>query len=53
MLKEGYTRYIYEKKDLNGIPKVFLVFSLITKVSNFVKMPIFIRYPFLFFTSLK
>jgi len=31
---KGYTRYNYEKNNLNGIPKVFLVFSLITKVTN-------------------
>jgi len=48
-LLKGYTRYTYEKIDLNGIPKVFLVFSLITKVTNFVKIPIFIGYPFLLF----
>jgi len=35
--------------DLNSIPKIFLVFSLITKVTNFVKIPTFIGYPFLFF----
>jgi len=43
--------YTYEKNGLNGIPKVFLVFSLITKVTNFVKMPTLIGYPFLFFYS--
>jgi len=35
--------------DLNGIPEAFLVFFLITKVTNFVKIPIFIGYPFLCF----
>jgi len=51
----GYTRYTFEKIDLNGIPKVFLVFSLITKVTNFMKTPIFIGYPLLlfYFTNLK
>jgi len=34
--------------DLNGIPKVFAVFSLITKITNFVKIPLFIGYHFLF-----
>jgi len=48
MWLKGYTRYTFEKIDLNGIPKVFLVFSLITKVTNFVKIPVFIGYPFLF-----
>jgi len=33
---QGYTRYTYEKNDLNGILEVFLVFSLITKVTKFV-----------------
>jgi len=39
---KGYARYTYKKIDLTGIPTVtvFLVFSLITKVSNFVKIPI-------------
>jgi len=43
ILKE-YTRYTYDKIDLKGIPKVFLVFSLITRLTNFVKIPIFIGY---------
>jgi len=45
-LKGVYLIYL-RKKDLNGIPKIFLVFSLITKVTNFVKIPIFIGFPFL------
>jgi len=44
---KGYTRYTFEKNDLNGVPNVFLVFSLI-KVTYFVKIPLFIGYPFLF-----
>jgi len=50
---KGYTRYTYEKIDLNGIPKVFLVFSLITKVTNFVKIPIIMGYSFLLFSFTK
>jgi len=35
---KGYTSNTYERtKNLNVIPKVFLVFSLITKVTNFVE----------------
>jgi len=45
---KGYTRYTFEKIDLNGIPIIFLVFSLIIKVTNFVKIQIFFGYPFLF-----
>jgi len=47
-IKEVYSIYLPEKNDLIGIPKVFLVFSLITKLTNFVKIPIFIGYPILF-----
>jgi len=42
-----------DKMDLNGIPIVFLVFSLITKVTNFVKIPLFTGYPFPFFNFTK
>jgi len=45
---KGYTAYTCENMDLNGIPNFFSL-SLITKVTNFLKIPIFIGYPFLFF----
>jgi len=50
---KGYTLYTFEKIDLNDIPIVFLVFSLLTKVTNFVKLPLFIGYLFLFFNFTK
>jgi len=44
-----YIKGVYLLKiNLNGIPKVFPP-SLITKVTNFVKISLFIGYPFLFF----
>jgi len=45
----GIPGILLKKNDFNGIPGVFFVFSVITKVTNFVKIPIFIRYPFLIF----
>jgi len=44
-----YPIYFRKKIDLNDIPNVFLVSFLITKVANFVKIPVFIEYPSLFF----
>jgi len=54
VLKGVYIYLIYIRKiDLNSIPKLFLVFSLIAKFTNIVKIAKFSGYPFLFFCITK